>query len=235
MKYLLALILLLSALPAMSSTERTHASSVDIVTTAKTWLENKSKEDNIAANFEVVGHVNDVQLNTVDLVSLQVANLKSGWLRSRVGIPVQVISKDKVLSTVTVWFVVHAPASGLVYMKNQTKGSAHDKIDVREGVIDLARTKGKAITSLDDFVGKRLKRSVISGQALQIEDFEPVPTLQAQQKVRIETNTDGIRLSVPGRVLNDANVGEVVKVLPTHAAQPVRARVVSNQVVIIEN
>jgi flagella basal body P-ring formation protein FlgA len=235
MKYLLAFVLFLLSLPAMSATDRVQASSVDIVATAMQWLEGKAKAENIKANFELVGHINNVQLNTDGVVSLQVADLRSGWLRPRVGVPVKIISKDKVMATITVWFSVHAPADGLVYVKNESKGSAHNKIAVRSAKIDLARTKGKAVASLDDFFDMRLKHSVIAGQALQSEDFEPVPALQAQHEVRIETNTRGIRLSIAGRALSDANIGEIVKVLPTHAAQPVRARVVSNQVVIIEN
>lgn len=234
MKYFFTLALLFFALPTMA-VERARVSAADIAAAASQWLESKAKEEGIPARFALVGHINDVQLNGDVPSSIHVNALKSSWLRPRVGIPVQILVADKAVSTVTVWFSVTAADTGLVYAKNQTKAVLVDQLSVRSGPVDLARTKGKAITSLDAFVGMRLRKTVAENQALQADDFEIVPTIQAQQTVRIETQNGAVRLSSTARALADANIGEMVQVMPTHAAQPVRARVVSEQVVIIEN
>lgn len=233
MKYLLALMLLFAS-PVMA-VERARVPAADMVASAKQWLETKAVEENIPARFELAGHINDAQLSSDLPATIKVGPLKSGWLRPRIGIPVQVIVADKVVSTVTVWFSVTAPHAGLVYEKNQNKTTLAEQLNVRAGQIDLARTKGVASASLDKFAGMRLRRSVTAGQALQADDFEPVPMVQAQEMVRAETGNGAIHLSVAARALGDAGIGEIVQVLPTHAAQPVRARVVSKQVVVIEN
>ncbi|MGH8108416.1 MAG: flagellar basal body P-ring formation chaperone FlgA [Arenimonas sp.] len=234
MKFLLTLSLLLFSLPSLA-TERARVPATDIVAAAGKWLQAKAKEEGIAASFEQVGHINDVQLNGDVSPSIKVNPLKSGWLRPRIGIPVQIIVADKAVSSTMVWFSVTAPHAGLVYSEKQNKGVLTSRLNVHAGQIDLAKTKGKAIASLDGFADMRLRHSVTAGQALQAEDFESIPLIQAQQAVQIETRHGSVRLSVAGRALNDANIGEMVQVLPTHSAQPVRARVVSQQVVVIEN
>lgn len=234
MKFLLTFALVLFALP-VSASERARVPATDITAAATQWLETKAREESIPARFALVGHINDVQLSNDEQTTIKVSAPKSGWLRPRIGIPVQVFVADKAVSTITVWFSVTAPHAGLVYAKNQNKAVLAEQLSVNAGQIDLARTKGKAITSLDIFSGMRLKRAVSMGHAVQADDFELIPTIQAQQLVRVETNNGSVHLSVAGRALGDANIGQMVQVLPTNAAQPVRARVVSKQVVVIEN
>lgn len=234
MKILLSLALLLFALPTLAG-DRTRVPAAELVATATDWLEAKASEEGIPANFVLVGRINDVQLVDAAPALIKVGNLKSGWLRPRIGIPVQVVVADKAIATVTVWFSVSAPHAGLVYAKKQNKAVVTDQIEVQTGKIDLAKTKGRTITSLDGLTGMRLRHAVAAGQALQVEDFEPVPTVKAQQIVRVEIRQGAVRLSVAGRALADAGIGEMVQVLPNNAAQAVRARVVSQQVVVIEN
>ena len=234
MTFLLTLSFLLFSLPSLA-TERVRVPAADIVSAAMTWLQAKAKDEGITATFEQVGRINDVQLNGAVSPAIKVNPLKSGWLRQRIGVPVQIIVADKAVSSTMVWFSVNAPHTGLVYSNNQTKGIASDQLDVRAGQIDLARTKGKALASLDGLAGMRLRRAVVAGQALQAEDFEAIPLIQAQQAIQIETRSGSVRLTVAGRALNDANIGDMVQVLPTHSVHPVRARVISQQVVVIEN
>lgn len=234
MKFFLAITLLLFSLPSWAI-ERARVPATDITAAATQWLEAKAKQENIPAHFVLVGHINDVQLSTDALTTIKVSPPKSGWLRPRIGIAVQIFAADKAISTITVWFAVTAPHAGLVYAKNQNKAVLTEQLSVSAGQIDLARTKGKTITSLDNLSGMRLRHAVSVGQALQADDFELVPTIQAQQLVRVETSNGSVHLSVAARALGDADVGEIVQVLPTNAAQPVRARVVSKQVVVIEN
>ncbi|MGH8050451.1 MAG: flagellar basal body P-ring formation chaperone FlgA [Arenimonas sp.] len=234
MKFFLTFALLLLALPVLAI-ERVRVPATDITAVAMQWLEMKAKEENIPARFTLVGHMNDVQSNSNLPASLKVSVPKSGWLRPRIGIPVQIFVDDKVISTVTVWFAVTAPHAGLVYAKNQNKSVLTEQLNVDAGQIDLARTKGKVITSLENFSGMRLRRAVSVGQALQADDFELIPIIQAQQLVRVETSNGPVHLSIAGRALGDASIGDMVQVLPANAAQPVRARVVSKQVVVIEN
>lgn len=234
MKFLLTFVLLLFALP-LSATERARVSATDITAAATQWLETKAREDNIPARFVLVGHINDVQLSNDEQTTIKISPPKLGWLRPRIGIPVQIFVAGRAISTVTVWFAVTAPHAGLVYTKKQNKAVSTELLSVGTGQIDLARTKGKAITSLDNLSGMRLRRAVSIGQALQADDFELIPTIEAQQLVRVETNIGPVHLTVAGRALGDADIGEMVQVLPANALQPVRARVVSKQVVLIEN
>jgi flagella basal body P-ring formation protein FlgA len=62
-----------------------------------------------------------------------------------------------------------------------------------------------------------------------------MPAVRAQQGVRIDVATAGIRLSVKGRALADGALDQVISVLPSNATQPIKARVVSPEVVVLED
>jgi flagella basal body P-ring formation protein FlgA len=226
---------LLYAVPLLATPERARVPASDVVATARAWLDLRVKQDGIPAQLNVVGHVNDVQLQVDGVIDLHVNDLKSGWLRPRVGIPVQILAAGKPVTSVTVWFSVSAPVAGLVYTSNQRKGVFSERLNVQTGEIDLARTKGKSMLTTEQITGMRLVKAVVLGQAVQMDDFEAIPAVQAQQEVRVETKNGAVHLSMAGHVLSDANIGDMVQVLPINAVQPVRARVISQQVVIIEN
>jgi flagella basal body P-ring formation protein FlgA len=209
--------------------------AADLVAAARTMLVAKASDAHIDARFALVGHVDDLQLAAPGTLTVRAGELKGPWLRPRVGVPVQVLAAGEPASSATIWFAVTAPAQGLVYAADQVRGLADSQLQTRIGAIDLARTHGQSLTSLESVAGQRLRHAVDAGQAVQSDDFEPVPAVAAQQQVRIEAISGVVHLSIAGRALSDGQVGQTIAVLPANASQPVRARVQSNQVVIIEN
>jgi flagella basal body P-ring formation protein FlgA len=225
---------MLMTLPSAAA-ERQRVAATDLVAAAQAMLVTKASAEHIDAQFALVGHVDDLQLAAIGAVSVRAGDLKGPWLRPRIGVPVQVIVDDRPVSSATIWFSVTAPAQALVYTTNDVQGSADAQLQTGIGTIDLARTHGESMTSLDAVAGQRLRHAVSVGQAVLSTDFEPVPTVTAQQQVRIETTSGVVHLSIAGRALSDGQIGQTIAVLPANASQPVRARVMSNQVVIIEN
>jgi flagella basal body P-ring formation protein FlgA len=229
--------------------ERQLVPASEIVAAAQAMLEAKAGGDKIAATFALVGHVSDVSVAGEGKPVVQVDELKLSWLRPRVGVPVRVTSGDGKTTPITVWFSVVAPAQGDVYASNYPRGTQMSEIHTKVGSIDLARTHGKTAIAMSGFttedtsaennstatVALRLRRAVASGAAILADDFEPTPAVQAQQSIRIDVGSGVVHLSTKGRALTDGAIGQVISVLPANASQPVRARVVSDQVVTIEN
>ena len=232
---LAAFFVVLSLSLPCSAAERQRVAATDLVAAAQAMLATKANDDHVAANFALVGHLDDLQLAEPGKLNVRVGNFKGPWLRPRVGVPVQVFADDRPVSSVTVWFSVAAPAQAMVYDANYVHGTLDSQLQVKVGAIDLARTHGQSLASLDAVAGQRLRHAVDAGQAALADDFEKVPTVQAQQPIRIETTSGVVHLSIAGRALNDGEIGQTIAVLPANASQPVRARVMSNQVVIIEN
>jgi hypothetical protein len=233
-----------------------------LVAAAQTLLEGKVSSEKIPATFALVGHVSDLT-SPAAVAELQ-ADMKGPWLRPRVGVPVRVKFADGKTTSVTVWFSVTAPAQADVYETAYPRGTAAVAIQTHVGAVDLARVHGalgvvakpagigdaaakvagtdaSANASVGDASAQpaslrlRLRHAVLANAAVQTEDFEPMPAVQAQQDIRIDVGAGIVHLSTKGKALTDGAIGQTIAVLPANATQPVRARVVSDQVVTIEN
>jgi len=145
-----------------------------------------------------------------------------------------VCGDDHVLSAL-LWFEISAPTTGLAYAANYQPRSGGAIVQLVEAQVDLARTHGAPLVDRDALAGLRLRRNATAGAPALASDFQPMPAVQAQQRVRIDLSGDGMHLSVPGRALRDGAIGEVIDVLPSNATRPVQARVASAQVVTLED
>ncbi|MFA6985152.1 MAG: flagella basal body P-ring formation protein FlgA [Arenimonas sp.] len=240
----LAIVLLIALGLPVRAAERQIVPASEIVAAAQAMLEAKASGDKIAATFALVGHVGDLTVPAAGAVDIQAGEMKGPWLRPRVGVPVRVSFADGRSTPVTVWFSVTAPAQGEVYAADYARGTAAAAIQRQLGPVDLARMRGKPAAQLSDVVegaasgepkAQRLRRAVKAGAAVAADDFEPMPVVQVQQSVRIDVASGVVKLSTKGRALSDGDIGQTISVLPANASQPVRARVVSDQVVTIEN
>ena len=236
MTRLLFIVLLIALGLPVRAAERQVVPASEIVAAAQAMLEAKAGAEKIAATFALVGHVSDVTVAEKAAATVHAGELKSAWLRPRVGVPVRVSSVLDRTTTVTVWFSVTAPAQGEVYDGSYARGTPVSEIKTRVGAVDLARTRGKpGGAATETTTALRLRRAVTAAAPVLADDFEPMPAVQAQQSIRIDVGSGVVRLSTKGRALTDGAIGQIISVLPANASQAVRARVVSDQVVSIEN
>lgn len=235
MRRFFALVMCLLLTSPVSAAEPQRVAASDLVAAAQAVLTTKANADHIAASFALVGHVDDLQTAATGALSVHAGDFKGPWLRPRIGVPVRVFAGDRPVSSVTVWFLVSAPAQALVYGGSYAQGELDSQLQTGLGTVDLARTHGETLASIANVAGQRLRHAVATGQAVLASDFEVVPAIQAQQAVRIEATSGVVHLTIAGRALNDGEIGQTIAVLPANASQPVRARVMSNEVVKIEN
>jgi flagella basal body P-ring formation protein FlgA len=157
------------------------------------------------------------------------------WLRPRVPVTVSAVTESGATATVTVWFAVSAPTPGAVYAADASRGTPASELQLRAGNIDLARTHGeRPMASPGASTAGRLRRAVRAGEPALASDLEAVPAVAARQRITLEAVAGPVRLLTAGTALSDGNVGQVIAVLPDHAAQPVKGRVVSPEAVRIE-
>lgn len=221
-----------AAADATPSTRRIAAD--ELIAVALADLQSRATAEGIAAQFKAVGHVDGVTVIAAGEIELEV-DLTGAWLRPRVGVPVRIKSGGTKVSSVTLWFAVTAMSEGNVYAADYPRGASQAGLQLRTDKIDLARTHGR--DSLVSGAGgeMRLVRAVRAGQPVLAADFEPTPLVSAQQDISIETGNGRVRLVTKGRALGDGSLGQLISVLAAGATQPVRARVVSDKVVTVEN
>lgn len=227
-------LLLVLAMPSLAA-EPARVSAAQLIAAGRDALAAKAAQAGVAAEFHAVGRVQELALPVDGDATVSVGEWKGPWLRPRVGVPVQVRAGDRLRTTVTVWFAVSASMAGAVYASDYPRGASAAAVAHRAGRIDLARTNGQGAIDTAALPGQRLRRAVRAGDPVLASDFEKAPMVSAQQSVRIDVAQGSVHLTVAGRALVDGDQGETISVLPAHASQPVRARIVSSQVVTLEN
>lgn len=231
----LALALCFAALPC-DAASGLHVPALDLVEAARAALLAKASEAGVQVDLTVAGRVEGVDFpaTTASVPEVAVIHWDGPWLRSRVGVPVQVRAGNRQI-TATVWFAVTAPASGELYADGFGRGEPAEKLIYRAGLVDLARQQGQRTAVPASLAGMRLRRAVREGDPVLASDFEPVPMISARQTVRVLATRGAVRLSVAAQALADGDAGQMIPVLPASATSPIRARVVSPEVVTIEN
>ena len=207
-----------------------------LVETARAALLAQASDAGVQVELTVAGRVEDIEFREDASTGPDVAVVQwdGPWLRPRVGVPVRVRLADR-QTTATVWFVVSAPASGQIYVDGFARGESTGKIAYRTGMVDLARQQGQRTVAPDALAGMRLRHSVRAGDPVLASDFEPVPMISARQTVRVLATSGAVHLSVPARALADGDAGQTIPVLPVGATSPIRARVVSSEMVTLED
>lgn len=232
---LLVIALCFAALPCRAASG-VHVPAADLVEAARAALLAKASDAGVRVDLEVAGRVEgfDFPMATAVAPDVAVARWDGPWLRSRVGVPVQVRVGDR-QTTATVWFAVTAPSSGELYADGFRRGESAERLVYRTGPVDLARQEGLRTANPASLTGMRLRRTVRAGDPVLASDFEPTPLISARQTVRVLATRGAVRLSVPAQALADGDAGQTIPVLPTSATSPIRARVVSSEVVTLEN
>lgn len=239
MMHRLSICLLVSCLAAFpcAAGETVHVPAADVVAVARDALLARASAAGVRLDLRLAAQVGDIELPVAVPVTPQVTvgQWQGAWLRSRVGVPVQVKAGDR-RTVAMVWFAVSAPAPGQVYADGFARGAAAETLSWRPAQVDLAKWQGAAVTvDPASLSGQRLRRAVRAGDAVLASDFEPVPAVSARQTVDVLATRGAVTLSVRGRALNDGDAGQLISVLPANATSPIRARVVSSGVVSLEN
>jgi flagella basal body P-ring formation protein FlgA len=234
MSALLATALLLAPGPAPAQAgARVPAQALEAVALAA--LQAKAGAENVDARFSPATSARDVELPPGATCAAPRAEAPARWLSPRAAVPVRIdCGNNRVLSAL-LWFEVSAPAKGVAYAADYSPRSSGTAVQLLAADIDLATTHGAPLVDKEALATLRLKHNVVAGAPALASDFQPMPAVQAQQRVRIDLSGNGMHLSIPGRALRDGAIGEVIDVLPSNATRPVQARVASAQVVTLED
>ncbi len=98
---------------------------------------------------------------------------------------------------------------------------------------DVSRL-GETIFSLDEVVGKRLKRSIRLGQPLQRKLVEFPPVIKRGERVVIQARSTGFVLTAAGEAKQDGRIGESILVINITSRKEVVCEVVGPGLVKVE-
>lgn len=203
--------------------------AVRIVDAAQAELDACLGTDKSAAQVAVVGKPEDVQVLSGTL-ALKARRPEGHWPRARVGVPVDVVINGQVMRSATVWFAVIVQREVPTYAADASIGTAAKGLKFAPHDADVAALQGDIVNDLHQLDGMRLRRAVLAGSPVVLEDFERIPDVDRQQRVDVLASYGVIKLQAKGTAIGRGNIGDIVVVQVDGAEAPVHARVTSQGV-----
>lgn len=227
-----ALLLSLPAQAAPAMPARQRIGAVRIVAAARAQVDARLGADAAKAQVSVVGAPEDVTVPP-GKVRLDAGPLAGRWPRARVGVPVSIAIDGRVVRTATVWFALSVHRDALAYAADAAAGTPATALSVVPRDADVARISGELVGNPARLAGLRLRHAVLAGTAATMDDFERIPDVDRQQRVRVLVTTGTVRLQTMGTALGPGDMGHVLSVQVDGAQSPVRAQVTGKGVVSV--
>lgn len=114
------------------------------------------------------------------------------------------------------------------------RGEILGRGDVRLARKNLSRLSSRGLTHPEQVIGLRVKHQIREGTPLKEWMLEKSPLVKRGDRVTILAESGGLRVTVPGKVLEKGYLGELVRVQNTMSKKQVHARVLDPQTVVVE-
>jgi flagellar basal body P-ring formation protein FlgA len=222
---LLALPLYASASPVLQT-----VASARIVDIARAELDICLGDDKVAAQVDVVGKPEDVQVLSGSL-AIKARKPEGRWPRARVGMPVDISVNGQLVRSATVWFAVSVHHDVPGYAADAAMGTVASALKFTPHDADVATLQSPVVTDPGQLNGMRLRHAVLAGSPVLLEDFEHIPDVDRQQRVDVTASYGVIKLQTKGTAIGRGNAGDTVLVLVDGAEAPVHARITDKGVV----
>jgi len=135
-----------------------------------------------------------------------------------------------------VWVMVTLEVMGDVIVTRKPVGRYQvieaDDINVR--TMDLARMPNNAITSLEEVIGQRAKRTIGAQTVLSNSMIESPPLVQRGDIVAMIAESGGLKISTQGEARQRGGKGDRIKVMNLDSRKSIYARVVDRNTVKVD-
>ncbi len=237
MKYLLCIFLILST-PLLlwgASTATTGGQLIDQQEIRQIL------DDYLAEQSELLPHV-DLRFKSLSLpkpyrvpegrIVHQVIPAKPGVIGSR-RVTLMTRVDGRIVSNQSIRVEIEALADVAIATGSLRRGTVLRPEDVELRYQDISRLK-TAIFSLDNLVGKRLKRSVRLGDPLKKDQVEFPPVIKRGEQVIIQARRRGFLLTATGLAKQDGSTGDAIRVINATSHKEIVCQVVAPGLVRVE-
>lgn len=119
----------------------------------------------------------------------------------------------------------------MVFTRPMAKGDVIQSTDLVQAEVSARSLPDAAFLAPDLLIGRKLKQSVAAGRPVYARHLEPDYLVSAGQTVSIVSRSGFARISMVGRALENAQMGERVMVENLSSGRTIEARVVERDVV----
>ena len=139
----------------------------------------------------------------------------------------------QIRSNISIRVELEALAQIAVATTSLRRGEIITATDIEFNYQDISRINAP-IFSVDDVIGKRVKRSVRLGQPLLRKLVEFPPVIKRGDRVVIKAHSNGLLLTAAGEAKEDGRTGDAIRVMNSDSGKEVLCRVVASGQVEVE-
>jgi len=239
MKYLLCLFLIISApLMAFGAVKQSLASTSQLITQQEM---EQILDDYLTDKSMLLPNV-DLRFKSINLpgayevpagrITHQVIPAKPGVIGSR-RMTLMTRVDGQIISNQSIRVDLEALAEIAVSTGSIRRGEILDAGSFELRYQDITKLK-EPIFTVEDIIGKRLKRSVRLGEPLQKNQVEFPPVIKRGERVVIQVQSLGLMLSAAGEAKQDGSTGETIRVMNSNSHKEVLCHVVAPGLVKVE-
>jgi flagella basal body P-ring formation protein FlgA len=118
---------------------------------------------------------------------------------------------------------IYRPA--VVAVNSLTHGDTIGPADVRLVEVNVSQVNGQYLNSLDDAIGKDVKRSIPAGAAIADQQLVAPLMVRRGEAVLINANSNIVAVKVSGIALTDGRLGEQIRIKNQTSSRVVNARI----------
>lgn len=228
-------LLLCLPVPALADPPATVRAE-DVVEVAAAALRDRLRAEGIAEPaLRPVGEVRVPAARALGEASLVAGEIDGRLPRPRIAVPVSVQGADGSVARLVVWFAVQAPAEAWIHGADAVRGTDAALLSSQRATVDLARVDLDQLVAPEDVSGKQLRRAVRAGAPLLAADFEPAPDVRRDERLALRVRSGAVRISTQAVAMDEARIGQRLRVLAAGAEAPIEAVLVSRGVAEVEH
>lgn len=120
-----------------------------------------------------------------------------------------------------------------VVTQNMRAGELIRESDVTYRRVDISRLHGTLILDKDQLIGREAARTLVQGVPLRTDYVRVPPAARRGEEVTLRFAVRGLTLETSGRVLEDGQVGDTVRVMNNHSNAVISGTVLESGVVTV--
>ncbi|MEW8508599.1 MAG: flagellar basal body P-ring formation chaperone FlgA [Candidatus Thiodiazotropha sp.] len=229
-KSLLALLLFTTVVSGYAGSEKSHSHDA-IVEVVKTYLLQSVAKGNSQASVAVTPLDHRLKLKQCD-APLQAFSPPGGSKMGRTSVGVRCESPAPWSIYVSARIALEIPV--VTATRDLARGQAISRADIILETTDTTRLLRGYYESIDQVVGRTLKRGLQRGKAVTPSLLVVQKTVQRGEQVTILAATGAIEVRMQGKAMKNGNPGDLIPVVNVKSKKELQARVVSEGLVRVD-
>jgi flagella basal body P-ring formation protein FlgA len=154
-----------------------------------------------------------------------------GWGHASIAVIVR--QGDRVVRNIPARVDVEALAEMVVSVRQIDHGALITNNDITLKKLDVAATQGRYLGSINDVVGKRMRRTMRPNTPFMPDQLEKVALIKSGQVVTVVAENERMRVTLTGKAKSAGGEGDIINVQNVNSLKEFPARIIDANTVVV--